>query len=392
MRVRSVIALSVGLVGCLFVTLATETFAQHNPQLLAVRAPRAQPIPTKPAGQDEAEREARINGWTVGLAGGLLEGSFVRYAADLAKVLDDGDNLRVLPIVSYGAVANVTDLIYLKGVDFAITNADVLEYYRTVDKIPNIGDRINYVIPLFQSEVHIYARPEIKTVEDLRGKKVNFNTVGSAANYTGGIVFDQLGIKVERTFLNNSVALESMKAGEISAIVHVVAKPNELFMQQISGSGFHFLPVEFGERFKDYYIPAELTAVDYPQILAKGETIPTISVPALLAVYNWREDTDRFRRCRRFVEYLFQRFDKLRERPYQSGWREVNLSGTVPGWTRFAPFQTLLDNAAARTKARPLAIDPDLARAQAARVAPADVAQQERLFEDFLRWSKQQNH
>ena len=34
-----------------------------------------------------------------------------KYAADLGKALDDGDNLRVLPIISYGAVGNVTDLI-----------------------------------------------------------------------------------------------------------------------------------------------------------------------------------------------------------------------------------------------------------------------------------------
>ena len=44
-----------------------------------------------------------LNAWTVGLAGGLLEGAFIRYAADLAKVLDDGDNLRVIPMVTFGA-------------------------------------------------------------------------------------------------------------------------------------------------------------------------------------------------------------------------------------------------------------------------------------------------
>src|SRR5689334_17560672 len=36
-----------------------------------------------------------LNAWTVGVAGGLLEGTFIRYAADLAKALDDGNTLRV---------------------------------------------------------------------------------------------------------------------------------------------------------------------------------------------------------------------------------------------------------------------------------------------------------
>ena len=85
-------------------------------------------------------------------------------------------------------------------------------------------------------------RPEIKTFQDLAGKKVGFNTVGSAANYTGGIVFDRLGIKVERVFQNNALALEAMRRGELAGIVHVVGKPNELFAKFKPEPGFHFLP------------------------------------------------------------------------------------------------------------------------------------------------------
>ena len=124
--------------------------------------------------------------------------------------------LRVLPIISYGAVGNVTDLIYLKGVDFAITYADVLDHFKNVEKIPGIDRRVNYVIPMFQGDFHLYVRPEIKTIQDLAGKKVGFNTVGSAANYTGNIVFDRLGVKVEKVFMNNALALEAMRKGELA--------------------------------------------------------------------------------------------------------------------------------------------------------------------------------
>jgi hypothetical protein len=90
----------------------------------------------------------------------------------------------------------------------------------------------------------------------------------------------------------------------------------------------------------------------------------------------------------RFVEYLFDRFDKLRERPFQPGWKQMNLAGLIPGWTRFPPAQALLDKAAA--KAANVTIDPVLARAQAARAAPNNQAEQERLFQQFLEWSRQQ--
>src|SRR5215468_9022450 len=75
----------------------------------------------------EQVRAAQVNSWTVGVAGGFFEGTFIRFAVELAKALDDGDNLRILPIVSYGGNENINDLLYLKGVDVAITYTDTLE-------------------------------------------------------------------------------------------------------------------------------------------------------------------------------------------------------------------------------------------------------------------------
>lgn len=383
---RAAIQLCCCLASLLSLTLPGTAQTASDKLVVAQAAPRrAQPLPPKPVSEEELAKAARLNNWTVGVAGGLLEGTFVRYAAELGKALDDGDNLRVLPIVSYGAVGNVTDLIYLKGVDFAITYSDVLDHFKNVEKIPGIEKRIHYVMPMFQGEVHILAREEIKTLQDLAGKTVNFNTVGSAANYTGGIVFDRLGIKVERLFLNNSIAIEKMRTGEIAAVVHVVGKPNDLFAKMKPEPGFHFLPLEFTSTFEDYYVPAELTSADYPGLIRQGQSIQTISVPALLAVYNWKADTDRYRRCVRFVEYLFNRFDKLRSPPYQAGWKQMNLAGTIPGWTRFAPAQEQIDKISTK-----ISIDPAQARAQAARAAPQSQAEQERLFHQFLEWTKNQ--
>lgn len=177
---------------------------------------RAQPQPPKPVSEGEMARAARINNWTVGITGGLLEGTLIRYAAELGTALDDGDNLRVLPIVSYGAVGNITDLIYLKGVDFAITYSDALGHFKKSGEIPGIENRLNYVIPMFQGEVHILARKDIRTIQELAGKVVNFDVLGSAANYTGGVIFDRLGIKAERQYLNNAVALEKLRTGALA--------------------------------------------------------------------------------------------------------------------------------------------------------------------------------
>src|SRR4029434_9573278 len=109
-----------------------------------------------------------------GIAGGLIDGTYMRFADELGKVLDDGDNLRVLPMVTYGAASNMDDLLYLRGVDIAVTQSDVFEYFRTQRKTPNLDQRVNYIIRLPVSELHILERKEIRSIEDLRGKKVSF--------------------------------------------------------------------------------------------------------------------------------------------------------------------------------------------------------------------------
>src|SRR4051795_3457344 len=142
--------------------------------LFLIDAANAQAIPKliQQGGSDAAIKE-RKNAWTVGIAGGLIDGTYMRFADELAKVLDDGDNLRILPMVSYGAASNLDDLLYLRGVDLAVTQSDVFEYFRTERKTPNLDQRINYIIRLPIAEMHILARNDIKTIEDLRGKKVS---------------------------------------------------------------------------------------------------------------------------------------------------------------------------------------------------------------------------
>ena len=82
----------------------------------------AQVIPKSLAegGTDDALR-TRKNLWTVGVAGGLMSGTNMTFADEMAQVLDDGDNLRVIPMVTYGAASNLEDLLYLRGVDVAVT-------------------------------------------------------------------------------------------------------------------------------------------------------------------------------------------------------------------------------------------------------------------------------
>jgi hypothetical protein len=62
-------------------------------------------------GPDEFIKQ-RKNNWTVGLVGGAFDGGYLRLADELGKVVDDGDQLRVVPVITHSAAGNLQDLLY----------------------------------------------------------------------------------------------------------------------------------------------------------------------------------------------------------------------------------------------------------------------------------------
>lgn len=374
--VRAKIAIFVLMTVC-FASWGGSAIGQTTPQPKKVEAQQN----SKAAGVDANAIRERVNFWTVGLAAGQPEGAPLRFATELARVLDDGDNMQVIPMVTRGISNNLSDLLYLRGVDVAIVYGDS---HADLSNQPEILRKVNYIANLFPAEVHILARPEIKTLEDLSGKTVNFNTKGTAAAYTGPIIFDKLQIKANKTFIPHSIAMKQMtQGGDVAAVVFVSSKPLEVFTGKTWPEGFHFLPVQYSVKLGKYYLPSFLQDSDYPGLIPAGEQVPTLAVPVVLAAFDWQKGHDRYRRMERFVQYLFVRLALLQSQPgYHAKWKDVNLSGKVPGWNRFPPVEAELAKMASSDGLNRF-------RAEAAKAAPNNPVEQERLLQEFQKWWKE---
>lgn len=369
------------------VPCSAQTVSTHNQiQLAQIKATGRAPTA---ASVGEGQLVAKVNSWTVGLASGLPEGTFIRFGAEIARNLNDGDELRVIPMITYGATDNVKDLLYLKGVDVAFTNADVLEHFKSVERIPNIDKRIHFITGMYVGHIHLLVRSDINSLKDLEGKKVSFHTPGAGASVSGPILFQRLGIKVEAVPVNNAIAMEKMKTGELAGLVNTGGKPQDLFTKFKNDYGFKFLSVPY-DRFEDLYVPSMFTSEDYPGYIKPGEKVDALGVPVVLAVYNWPKESDRFRRIQRFIDYFFDRFEGFQKPPYHPAWKSINLASKVPGWTRYWVAEEKLKQIAAAKGQAPRGVDTQLARQQAARAAPDSAAEQERLFQQFLEWSRTQ--
>jgi TRAP-type uncharacterized transport system substrate-binding protein len=343
-----------------------------------------------PGAPEEPSVRQALNDSTIGLAAGQLEGAPLRFATELARVLDDGPNMRVVPMVTRGIFDNIFDLLYLRGVDAAIVYGDTLDYFRKSKKIAaGLEQRISYIMPLFPSEVHVFVRPEITRLEDLAGKRVNFNTKGTAAAYSGPIIFDRLGINVDPQFVPHPVAMaEMLRSDQYAAVVFVSSKPLDPFVKQKWPEGFKFLPVPLTQKIEEFYIPAQLEAIDYPGLIPSGQNVQTIAVPSLLAVVNFPRENERYKRMARLVDYLFDRFSKLQTEPgYHPKWKELNLAATVPGWNRFGPMQAKLAALAPAAGGPNKQAEPNRQaelRAHLERLLPGDPDSQAKLLRELL--------
>jgi len=367
------------------ITVATLAVAS----MLGAGSAGAQEIPKAlQQGGPDAEMKLRKNAWTVGIAGGIFEGTFFRFAEDMRKAVDDGDEMRVLPIVTRGASSNIDDLLYVKGIDVAVTQSDVFEFFRTQRKISHLEDRINYLIRFPVSEVAIIARNDIRTIEDLRGKRVDFGDAGSSGSLTSPIIFQRLGIAVKETPLPAPYTVGAymrVAAGEVDAAIRVVGKPVPHISGIPANAGLHFVPIPFTKTFADYYGAGEFTNADYPNLVAPGQRVDTLAVPTVLAVYNWPKGSERYRKVERFVTRVFEKWDKLLNPPYHPKWRDINLTATVPGWKRFAPAEEQLARLVGASAPSQQQLSQEFNSFLASR-PDARQADRDALFREFLRW------
>ena len=221
----------------------------------------AQPMPF--AGSSPA----KANAGTVGIISGGVDGTYVRIAADLAAVLDDGQTLRVLPVIGKGSLQNVADILYLRGIDVGIVQSDVLAYVRQQHLYPGVEQSLQYIAKLYDEEVHVLARKDIARVEDLAGQPVNVDVAGSGTAMTASLIFDALGVAVQTRNFDQSSALERLKQGELAAIVYVSGQPARLFANVTQESGLHFLALPLTNALAATYLPADLTHESYPALV-----------------------------------------------------------------------------------------------------------------------------
>lgn len=326
------------------------------------------------------EKKRETNDITVSIVVAGLTCTCARFAEDIRNVVNDlrPDGLRVLPVLGVGGLQNLRDLLFLRGIDMGVVDQDTMTIIKKTDPAlyANLEQRVQYITKLYNAEFHVLARQEIKTFDDLRGKRVSFNLKDSQTHITADNIFNILGLEVVRSHHDNNQAIQMLMAGELDAMIVLTGGPNSALARLKKSDGLHFLPLDENsftgqglDKVYEEYLPAELTHDLYPGLVEKGQPVPTVANRALLAVYNWPENSERYAKLEKFVGAFFSKIDEFNSPARHQKWKEINLAAEVPGWTRFKPAKDWLEGR------KTLAV---------ASAAPEDDEKMKALFEKFI--------
>jgi TRAP transporter TAXI family solute receptor len=383
MRLAMVVFL---LLACLFHQAVPSIARTYAPEA----APQIQPDPMQTILRlAQAKRSPNPN--TVGIVTGRPNGTDFAIAQEISTVLATGQEtgprgeiaLRILPMVGKGGIQNVRDVLSLPGADLGIAPKVLLDRLRASKELGDISKSLVYIAPLFQEELHILARREIRTVADLAGKRVNFGEEDSGTDILARNILSRLGLKATEINVDQNAAMEGMRNGDIAATVFITGKSARWLERYAREDGFHLVSVPYTSSLEEDYLPATFTHQDYPNLIATDERIATLAVGSVLIANNAPRTSERYQRLETFVNAFFSRISEFDNPARHPKWKEINVAAVLPGWTRFAPAERWL-------KQRRLAAPDADSRAEFERylaqsgIVPS-ATERERMFQDFLR-------
>ena len=220
---------------------------------------------------------------------GGTAGTYYPVGGILANAISQPPKLVLTAVASNGSVANVNSIMG-GSLESGFSQADVAYWAFTGTGIwegkPKAGD-LRAIANLYPESIHLVARKGagIKSVADLKGKRVSLDEPGSGTLVDARIILGAWGLKdsdVKAEYLKPNQAGDKMKDGAMDAFFFVGGFPAGAISELAStGSGIELVPID-GENAAKILSQHKFFATDaIPAGTYKGvDAVKTISVGA----------------------------------------------------------------------------------------------------------------
>lgn len=292
--------------------------------------------------------KAQSNVESIGVLAGYPGSTTAKLGEELAISLNGWSGIQVRTLIGRGSQQNVDDLLYLRGVDLAFLNSDVMTNLRVTQPDHPALDHLSYIAKVTESELHLVVRNDstINDIFDLQGKRVAIGNSTSGTALTARLMLRLLGIRATGIFMDPHFSLEALKNEELDGVFILGAKPLPILQNLREEDGLRLAAIEFpfSDGESDVYNAAEFVPTDYPS-LVKEKLIPAISVPVVLAAYDkFAPSSSRFKNIESFTRAFLDTIPRLQQPPRHPKWRQIDLAAEISGWERMDIVEQTLRN------------------------------------------------
>jgi TRAP transporter TAXI family solute receptor len=237
------------------------------------------------AGAQSSPRPARTE---LMILTGSESGTYYRMARDVKRLLDEvatEANVDLAVVPSQGALQNVIDVFRYRSIQLGITQGDVLAYLEIYARGDPEARRavggLQIVGALYDEEVYLFARPGIKSLGDLTGKRVDIGPPGSGTTVTSLVLLHLSGAEPREivNLLEVGDAISALRKGRIDAFFRVIATPADYLRDGVSAThNFTLVPIKLtpasgNEALARHYLPAVIRAKAYPWLDHDVDTV-----------------------------------------------------------------------------------------------------------------------
>jgi uncharacterized protein len=220
---------------------------------------------------------------------GGTAGTYYPVGGMIANAVSQPGKIIVTAQASNGSVANV-NAISGGSLESGFSQADVATWAQKGTGIyegkPNVPG-LRLIANLYPESVHVVARKGagIKTVADLKGKRVALDEPGSGTLVNARLILAAYGVKesdIKPDYIKPNQAGDKMKDGSLDAFFFVGGAPAGAIAELASsGAGIELIPIDGApaealRKTSPFFSPDEIPAETYKGVVA----VKTISVGA----------------------------------------------------------------------------------------------------------------
>jgi uncharacterized protein len=264
-------------------------------------------------------------------------GTYIQFGRNIADAAAKcGVSLNVRE--SAGSLENFLGVRQRRHTQFGIVQSDVLEYLNTFaaedSDLARAVAGVRIAFPLYNEEVHVLARRDIGSLQDLTGRRVSIGVEDSGTFLTASLVLDLAQVvPSDRVTLNADDSLRLLLAGEIDAFFYIVGAPSTIYQSPlIDPQQFHLLSIT-DPTLQAVYQVTSIPGGTYP---FQPEQVDVIAVKAVLMTYEYnpRRNAYHYESCKAVsdvVHVISKQFRDLQQNGHPK-WQQVDLADLPPGW------------------------------------------------------------